>query len=109
MANIVKRVVKFGNSAHVILSKNLIGERVRIVPLSLDEMRIFDVQRLQFKLEKEATDLKQFHLSSSRYQRRLGPEYVKGVEARINSMENQLKEAQSLQISLEKKGGKRDF
>ena len=96
MANIVKRVVKFSNSAHVILPKTLIGDRVRIIPLDLEETRVYDLQRLNYKLEQFKKELTDFHLSSKPYRHRLGPEYASCLEAKIESLEYQIKEAESL-------------
>ena len=93
---IVKQVKKFGNSGHVILPQALIGEKVRIRILNLDETKSYDLQRLGHRLNLAEKDHFDFTHGSKIYKRRLGIEYLAGIEAKILSLKQQIKSAQEL-------------
>ena len=93
MTDIIKKVVKFGGSAHVILPKKMVGEKVKITKCDIEEVRRYDLKRLNHLLNKDERELQDYYHSSMIYKRRLGSNYETDLRFRIDSMKEKIKKA----------------
>ena len=51
------KVVKFGNSGHITLSKNLVGKYVKVITVDDEIIGLGEVQRINFKLENLQSEI----------------------------------------------------
>jgi hypothetical protein len=78
------KVKKFGNSGHVLLSKNLVGKYVTVLTIEDDILGLGEIQRLKLKIE----NLK-FEIEKIRTNRRIRNrvEVLEGKSLRIKELE----------------------
>lgn len=81
------KVKKFGNSGHVVLSKNLVGKYVKILTVDDDILGLGEIQRLKLKIENYKSEVE---LIKRNFRLRNREKIVQFKSAKIDLLEKQL-------------------
>ena len=92
------KVKKFGNSGHVVLSKNLVGKYVTVLTIDDDILGLGEIQRLKFKIKNLKSE-KETISTNSRIRNR--EEVLKGKSLRILELEKILEASEKASAEAE--------